>query len=340
MLKYQCFSSHVDASFWKELARRKLDEYCLSDAAVDIVGSYDVSRHGGKIGARMSVSADAFQVEIDTYANSGVRCRGVLRNFNTVEEFKAANRTKMLNDLGMEVLSDIISGKAIEDPSRLNPFLLVTFADLKKHVFVYWFAFPALVPSNNANFCGSIETTSEYFSDPEKQLPSVAEIVCKLGGGSRPAPAFVMRRNSETGEIDIFDLSILLDENPEDLKANFVIGILDPSSLPENPGWPIRNILLMIALRMKLNTFRILCYRDYPLDLKGMLTSEVMSTSLTLPNSIISKVLGWECNKKGKMGPRHVNLSKLMDSRMLADSAVDLNLKLMRWRMFVFKIEF
>jgi ubiquitin-like modifier-activating enzyme ATG7 len=27
----------------------------------------------------------------------------------------------------------------------LNPFLLVTFADLKKYVYHYWFAFPALV---------------------------------------------------------------------------------------------------------------------------------------------------------------------------------------------------
>ena len=27
----------------------------------------------------------------------------------------------------------------------MNPFLLVTFADLKKYVYHYWFAFPALV---------------------------------------------------------------------------------------------------------------------------------------------------------------------------------------------------
>ena len=31
------------------------------------------------------------------------------------------------------------------DKPNLDPFLLVTFADLKKYVYQYWFAFPALV---------------------------------------------------------------------------------------------------------------------------------------------------------------------------------------------------
>lgn len=30
-------------------------------------------------------------------------------------------------------------------PTTFNPFLLVTFADLKRYIYHYWFAFPALV---------------------------------------------------------------------------------------------------------------------------------------------------------------------------------------------------
>lgn len=48
-----------------------------------------------------------------------------------------------------EGLADTFLGQIIvsfsSDAPVLNPFLLVTFADLKKYVYHYWFAFPALV---------------------------------------------------------------------------------------------------------------------------------------------------------------------------------------------------
>lgn len=67
--------------------------------------------------------------------------RGVFKNFNTIEEFKSTESKKAMFD---GVVYDIVSSMNTASPD-LNPFLLVTFADLKKYVYQYWFAFPAFV---------------------------------------------------------------------------------------------------------------------------------------------------------------------------------------------------
>jgi ubiquitin-like modifier-activating enzyme ATG7 len=44
------------------------------------------------------------------------------------------------------------------------------------------------------------------------------------------------------------------------------------------------------------------------------------------------KTLGWEANKRQRLGARMIDLHALMDPKALASGSVDLNLKLMRWR--------
>ena len=44
-----------------------------------------------------------------------------------------------------QIWDDIQTGKAVEDSAVLSRFLLISFADLKKWSFHYWFAFPALM---------------------------------------------------------------------------------------------------------------------------------------------------------------------------------------------------
>lgn len=66
---------------------------------------------------------------------------GVFKNFNTIEEFKATETKRALFDA---VVDQTLASFDTDSP-QLNPLLLVTFADLKKYVYHYWFAFPALV---------------------------------------------------------------------------------------------------------------------------------------------------------------------------------------------------
>jgi ubiquitin-like modifier-activating enzyme ATG7 len=47
----------------------------------------------------------------------------------------------------------------------------------------------------------------------------------------------------------------------------------------------------------------------------------------------LCNVVGWEKNDQGKLAVQVVNLSSSMDPVQLLDSAADLNLKLMKWRL-------
>lgn len=55
---------------------------------------------------------------------------------------------------------------------------------------------------------------------------------------------------------------------------------------------------------------------------------------VTLPGELElePQAVGWERNKAGKLASRVADLGPMMDPARLADQAVDLNLKLMRWR--------
>lgn len=83
--------------------------------------------------------------------------RGVFKNFNTIEEFKSTEKKKAVFD---GVVRDILASFETSAPS-LNPFLLVTFADLKKYVYHYWFAFPALVSKPAWEVDGAFEAADE-----------------------------------------------------------------------------------------------------------------------------------------------------------------------------------
>ncbi|RMZ27965.1 hypothetical protein D0859_07958 [Hortaea werneckii] len=165
----------------------------------------------------------------------------------------------------------------------------------------------------------------------------------------------------------------------------------DPSTYPCNPGWPLRNLLVLIRQRWHLDKAQVLCYRDtharrdhptsiilnlesatpvhkgtsphtqVPQQLSSDMPSLATSTALR-PNDVDAtgelieqhkvapaptpepatehppkipdcpKVTGWERNEHNKLISRTVDLAAYMDPTKLADQAVDLNLKLIKWR--------
>uniref|UniRef100_A0A8C5Z9G7 Ubiquitin-like modifier-activating enzyme ATG7 n=1 Tax=Marmota marmota marmota TaxID=9994 RepID=A0A8C5Z9G7_MARMA len=91
--------------------------------------------------------------------------------------------------------------------------------------------------------------------------------------------------------------------------------------------------------RIKSSSFQsveVLCFRDRTMQGARDIAHSIIF-EVKLPEMAFSpdcpKAVGWEKNQKGGMGPRMVNLSECMDPKRLAESSVDLNLKLMCWRL-------
>jgi ubiquitin-like modifier-activating enzyme ATG7 len=119
----------------------------------------------------------------------------------------------------------------------------------------------------------------------------------------------------------------------------------DPSTYDTNPGWPLRNLLVLMRHRWQLNNAQIMCYRDthtrrdQPNSLILQLRSDPSEaapisdeTDARPRTPKLPKVTGWERTEAGKLTSRNVDLSDYMDDSKLADQAVDLNLKLIKWR--------
>jgi len=159
----------------------------------------------------------------------------------------------------------------------------------------------------------------------------------------------------------------------------------DPSTYPSNPGWMLRNLLVLVRQRWHLDKVQIMCYRDthqrrehqasllmrlqsaepvYHNQVAQQLSRDIpsMSTSSALrPSDVdafgelverhtkapepaperpktppkipeLPKTTGWERTEHNKIVSRTVDLGSYLDPSKLADQAVDLNLKLIKWR--------
>lgn len=119
--------------------------------------------------------------------------------------------------------------------------------------------------------------------------------------------------------------------------SEFIVGFADPCTMPQNPGWPLRNFIALLACRRgpAVANMKILCWRDQ-VRIGKRDTSHSVVLNVKLPSfskTEIPKCVGWEKNKQQKLVPRMVDLSATMDPERLAASSVDLNLKLMQWRL-------
>ena len=233
---------------------------------------------------------------------------------------------------------------------------------MKKYKFTYHFGFPAIQSDPQWKQIG--ETSKLSASETTHLVDAVQTF--KYSNDVRQRGFFIAKRVRGGGEVD--DTPKTPVTPVEEIGYKWVVGKLgayekgffddvetqdrficfsDPSTYTDNPGWPLRNLLILIRHRWRLNEAQILCYRDTHLrrDQPNSLILQIRSDPIpelppTAPSSPsarltapkLPKVTGWERTEAGKLTSRNVDLSEYMDSSKLADQAVDLNLKLIKWR--------
>ncbi|KAJ3023351.1 UNVERIFIED_CONTAM: Autophagy protein 7 [Siphonaria sp. JEL0065] len=347
LIQFAPFSSAVDATFWHALSQRKMDVFKLDASAVAVAGFYEPGSGALGLGAGAFETAASAQATAPRGSFSGA---GLLLNTNTVEDFKNMDKTATLKAASERVWRAIVSGDALTNQSLLAAFSVLTFADLKKFKFYFWFAFPALLPTDH--FTMPVKDGIRPLKDVwgKQRMDSLKAAYDALrgfntaigsaSGSSKPAPidtAFVLVKKDPTNPHEVL-LGKLVDWDAfwKDIPAEeWTIAYADPSNLPTNPGWPLRNFLILLKHRFKLGSVNIICYREGQAKRDMSISSVSLFLKVNLPGSLaddLPKSVGWEKNSTGKLGARLVDLAPMMDPIRLAETAVDLNLKLMRWR--------
>ncbi|OVA09199.1 UBA/THIF-type NAD/FAD binding fold [Macleaya cordata] len=351
ILQFAPFQSAVDEGFWRRLSSLKLDTLGIDQSPITITGKFELNLFAGfyspcshpQVSNHLTLLPESLPPEPGEESSSSAaaavsrgnrnRCPvpGTLYNTNTLESYYALDKQSLLKAEARKIWEDISSGKAEEESAVLSRFLLISFADLKKWSFHYWFAFPALVLDPPATLI-DLKPASQCFTLEEAESLSAA---CNE-----------WRNSSLTADVPFFLVTIASDSHAtiwplRDWAAcqgdgqKLLFGFYDPCHLPNNPGWPLRNFLALICLRWNMEKVRFLCYREKHgfADLGLSLVGEAL---VSVPQGwkdphCVPNAVGWELNR-GKKVSRCISLRQSMDPTRLAISAADLNLKLMRWR--------
>ena len=398
-MQYVPFASDIEIPFYASLASHKINHDKLDDSARKLMGLYEIRPSDAKEhSCRMQIHGNA--LTNDDVPAGYYRAEGMIKNTNTIEDYRNLDKVQMLQQAGRTVWDAINDGSIFSCPSLLASFLVLSYADLKKYRFSYWFAFPALVmePSWVPASDGKVTDGIPYKTLDSNESTALVDKVQTWRYGvdsrqhgfflakksrrpqSRPTPASdedaddrpatpttpltpgsSLSYTWQIASLSSYETGFFEGEYSDDCYVCFV----DPSNYtadngPIAPAWMLRNLLVLVRQRWKRDRIQVLCYREtqmrrdaarsiiLDMELSRQPTKKPARSGSTATNatssstgdqpkdpsdpSYMPRVVGWERNASGKLAGRMVDLTEYMDPKKLADSSVDLNLKLMKWR--------
>ncbi|TRY69526.1 hypothetical protein TCAL_03810 [Tigriopus californicus] len=323
------FTSALHSAFWPLISNKKLTELRLDESPLPALAKYANNNKEG-VPATLCLEWDAFDPKL-LLQSATFLAKGSVVNTNTIETFKTMDKKEFLAQEADTLWKLMLNGEAIQEPSRLCSWVLLMHADLKKYLYYYWFAFPSFeLPGTLEQKANPKAVESELRLELCEHLLKSFEDWKRLNS---EISGFFFVRIEESTSVKILSLA-------EGIKPGVkfdYIGLADPSSMDEHPGVPLRNLLTLLMIQCPeklLGDFKVLCLRQIRHGSNPIGKSVVLSMSYSgekLANQ--PRSFGWESDESGRMLPRCVNMKSSMDPQSLAESALDLNLKLMKWRL-------
>ena len=316
--------SAPDGGFWREAARVKLHEAKLDETPIDVRARVCCAQNA-EVSSAVSLDALAF----DDATSEGEEAaggrgtwttRGRLTCANTREALATFDRDGAMRAMGREMLESVMNGDAEREPERLRAFAVVAYACLKSWSFTYWFAFPALASAEFKIMSSAVTGMTNEGVDGD--IAATCERWIASGGASA---WLVSEDGREAYALTEYEARTRAGAKPR-------LAFADACCAMTHPGWTLRNLAVLASARWGASALDVVCVRAR----KGRVAAEAcVKFTMSFPKFDVEtmKVVGWERNARGKMGPRTVDLGASMDPNQLASQAVDLNLKLMRWRL-------
>eukprot|EP00088_Acartia_fossae_P058102 TRINITY_DN6790_c0_g2_i2.p1 TRINITY_DN6790_c0_g2~~TRINITY_DN6790_c0_g2_i2.p1 ORF type:complete len:722 (+),score=145.40 TRINITY_DN6790_c0_g2_i2:45-2168(+) len=337
-LKFYPFQSAVEPGFWHTLAKSKLEEFKLSEEAREIRGSLTITHSSQAIpGPRLNITWNALNTKSQESSSSWteVDVGGSMLLLNTIEAFKQLDKSQWIQQQAHQIWTRIHNDEFWTDPSVLSTFSVIIYGDLKKFQFYYWFNFPSFSVPSSIKVISTSKLSDSLTCDIIENLSSEAVTFRKNDANKGTMFTVAELKDSK------WTFHALSHAQKVDSSAKNYICLFDPCSSTDYPSWPLRNLVIALAAKRPdiLNSLEVLCLKivikdgRYDVGDSLVMKLECSSEGAELDTKSMPNAVGWEKNEKGQLGPRFVNMRSSMDPVKIAESSVDLNLKLMKWRL-------
>ncbi|XP_065367287.1 uncharacterized protein Atg7 [Calliphora vicina] len=328
IVQFAPVQSFVSPTFWHKLAEIKLDLDRLSDKPRPVYGYY-TNRHAKS--CLMEIDYSAFNSEF-TPPKYCFKSHGTIYNKNTIEEFKICDKNALLKEEGIKLLKYFQNETTLDDPSLLARFCILSFADLKNHNYYYWFAFPCPL------------TTTLTLEKPGTKLVDSRETFDLIQESLKLCPNGVLQNlfvlQASTTNKKFFTLKEFINnfKTMEKLPLEEIYFCFPDNSEYVHPSWLMRVYAAFLYYKCPFlvgNSVKFLGLRyGNHMNIGFSLIWHIKQTELLdLEDMDKIKFVGWELNKNQKPQPRMVSMRDSMDPQVLTDNSINLNLKLMKWRL-------